>query len=132
MVENFGYNLIHIVVTIFGKATAKGNIGQSSSQRLILGSKFVIALVVDGIIGLGTGRPILRIFVRYHRVGLCAELEMLVFDSARVGCFGVSIVKDSVALEIVDAVHKPMVEAQRAEIEMSKTMVEPGIERTCV
>ena len=132
MVENMGDSLVHIIVTILTQPATEPHTLLALSQLSVGIGQSVVLVVVDWIVRLLTGCPLQRILISDHCVGLLTELEMLVFDDARVWCFGIGIVEHRIALEIGYAPQEFVLEPQRAELEFSKPVIEKGVERTCV
>ena len=132
MVEDFGDDLVHVVVLVFRQTAAEADVLFLGGESLVLLGEGVVAVVVDGIVGFRALVPLLRILVADHGVGLFAELKMLVFDDAGVWHGGIGIIEYCVALEVLDAFHQLVVEADGAELQLAELVAEVGIQRTGV
>ncbi len=127
-----GDSLVHIIVTILTQPATEPHTLLALSQLSVGIGQSVVLVIVDGIVRFLTGCPLQRILISDHSVGLLTELEMLVFDDARIWCLGIGIVEHRIALEIGYAPQEFVLEPQRAELEFSKPVIEKGVDRTCI
>src|SRR5690606_39159497 len=73
----------------------------SFRQSPVFFKELVIAIIVDGVVGFGTGGPFLRILMGNDRFVLCSEFEMFVLDNPGIGGGRVRIVHYSIALVVL-------------------------------
>ena len=105
MFEYLGDDGGHVVVAVFGEAASEDDVGARGGKGAVAFVERLVALVVDGIVGLHAVVPLGGILARDDGVGIGVDgvaegLEVFVFDDAGVGHVGGCIVYHGVALMI--------------------------------
>lgn len=116
-------HFVHVVVAVFSESAAEDDFPVPVGQRLVAFVKFRVALVIDGVVGLGSMFVRGRVFPGNDRAGLiAARFEMLVFDDPGVGNFALGEIHYGDAL-IVGGVERFVFEAQRAVLQLSESKI---------
>jgi hypothetical protein len=123
------YNLVHIIVAVFRKPSTKNDVRLVGSKGLVLIEYPRVFIIIHRVIRLRSLHPFLRVLVRDHGFGLCAELEMFMLDNARERRFAVGIVHHCISL-IVLLIQQLVIEAQAAVFELAEAEVEILVDRT--
>ena len=129
--QGAGDDVVHVVIFVLRKTPAEDHVPLVLRQLGVLGIEFLIAGIVDGIVGFLPRLPIAGIFSCDIGHRLRAELEMFVFDNARVRGFPIGVIHDGHALT-VGFFQAFSLEAKPAVFQIAKSIVEIGVDRTGV
>lgn len=129
--QRAGDHVVHVVIFVLRKTSAEDYVPLVLRQLGVLGIEFLIAGIVDGIVSFLPRLPIAGIFSCDIGHGLRAELEMFVFDNARVRGFPIGVIHDGYAL-MVGFFQAFCLEAKPAVFQIAKSIVEIGVDRTGV
>lgn len=129
--EGGGDGLVHVVVLVAAQATGENHVALLRRQLLVLPVEGLVPGVVDGVVGLVAGPPIRRVLARDDGLLLRAELEVLVFDDARVGDLALGVVDHGHAL-VVGLVERLGLGAQAAVLERAQLEVVERVDGAAV
>lgn len=130
-VERAPNDVVHIVVAIFREAAAEDGAVFFFCQGGVTGIERLVFGVVDGIVGFLARVPVRRVFSRDVGDGLRAELEVFVFDDARVGNLAGRVVHHGDAL-MVFFLETFCFEAEAAVGERAERVAEICVDCPCV
>lgn len=117
--------------TCSAQATGEDHVALPRRQLLVLLVQGLVLGVVDGVVGLVAGLPVRRVLARDDGPVLCAELEVLVLDDARVGDLALGVVDHGNAL-VVLLVERLGLKAQAAVLERAQLKVVERVDGAAV
>mgnify|MGYP006972007431 CR=1 FL=1 len=122
------YDLMHIIVPVFGQTSAENYSGLLIGQCPVFLIQSAVILIVYRIIGIVAGFPFFGIFFRNDRIGLQPEFEMLMFDDSSKRSVRIRVIDNRVSLIIGFSFEQFGLKIQTAVLKTTVTVIEVPVD----